>query len=287
MKTKHKLTAFALAIVAVLLFLQHRQIQELKEVNAKSRDTLAAAGEAKPAPTSSRGRSLASVSPAPTTASIKSEMIRLAPVVRLRPTFMDLGTPPEAKDFVIQIHEMDEASLLATLQALDTMNLDGASRAWFENLVQHQLADEYPEAMLNHYRETMRELSPEGSTILEEAIMNWKETDPAAATAWLDREIAAGTFETQGINPENEMLAQFEGVVLSHRMSNDLQGTIDRLTALPLRTQIEILHNAKRLSLLSPEQEEVLTPIARELTEQIADEIERTEINPLEMWFKR
>jgi hypothetical protein len=207
-------------------------------------------------------------------------------MVRLGPTFMSLGSPPEAKDFVIQIHEMDEASLLATLKALDTMDLDVASRRWFENLVHHRLADKYPEAMLNHYRETMRELNPEGSPILEGAIRNWTNTDPAAATAWLDREIAAGTFETQGINPENMMLAKFEGVVLSHRMSLDLHGTIDRLTAHPLRTQIEILHSANRLGSLSPEQKEILTPIARELTEQIADEIERTEINPLEMWFK-
>lgn len=200
MESKHTLTAVALAMAAVLLFLQRQQIQELKDVNAKSREALAAAGEEKPSPTSSRSRSLASASPFPTTASIKSEMIRLVPVVRRRPSFMDLGTPPEAKEFVIQVHEMDEASLLATLQALDTMDLDVSSRNWFQNLVQHQLADRYPEAMLNHYRETMRELNPVGSSILEKAIMNWKEADPAAATAWLDREIAAGTFETQGIN---------------------------------------------------------------------------------------
>jgi hypothetical protein len=262
MRVKHlMLPMLAIAIGAVLLTTQHREIQRLQYDNTRIRTLITTASGSCPHPRSSPSRS-----------NEPANLKKLAYLVRDHPRDHPIGLIAYQR----QLLTMEATALLSMLDELAAMDLDDASRHRLESLILDPLSKKDPEVALNRFKASLRGPQNLQTAILSHSMDGWAKEDLAAATAWLDREIAAGSFDPKSLDANNPLLARFEASVLFHQVSTDPAGVKARLAAYPIAMQIDILMlQADRLNRLRPQDQTVFAAMAREVAEQIPDATQR------------
>jgi hypothetical protein len=170
---------------------------------------------------------------------------------------------------------MEAAELLTLLDDLAAIALDDATRKRLEGMILDPLSKKDPEAALDCFKDSLRGPQSLETFMLAGAIDTWATHHLAAATAWLDREVAAGTFDPKALDANNPVLARFEAAIVFRRVATDPAGAKARLAALPPAMQIQILQHANRIPTLRPQDKAAFVPLVRELAAQIPDADER------------
>lgn len=132
-----------------------------------------------------------------------------------------------------RIEEMGGQELAMVLDEIDALGLDPADRALLEGVFFHPFIYKEPVLALERLAGRIRD-DPDGRLIdLQPAMEAWVKLDPAAATAWFDRAITAGVFESKRLDGRCWTRLKFEAVLAQSLLVTDTSAAARRIMALP------------------------------------------------------
>jgi hypothetical protein len=232
------LPAVALLIAVILLGKQRNDMSVIRSANAELRQRIATVRDAPrdpdaPSPATRPDQSAAGKKP------VNWENL----AVMIRQTGVDnrSGNAPGMLSIQRRLLAMDAAELVAGLDRIAAMSLDDGTRRKLEDMILDPLAKKDPELALNRFKGRLAGAPGIDSLLLSSALGLWAGRDPAAATAWLDREIAAGTFDAKSLDGYNRNREWFEANIIPRLFATDAAGAEARLSALPPQMRKEIL----------------------------------------------
>ena len=167
-------------------------------------------------------------------------------------------------DFQLRMAEMTRDELIAALDEIATLDLSDAERAALEEKILEFLVKKDPEYALDRFVDRIESEPDAIGWQLSTAMKEWAKKDLAAATAWFDRQIAAGKFESRTLDGNSEMRVQFESALLESLLGSDVAAAGNRLAALPEDQRREVLENFS-FSDLSPEEQKSYAALVRQL----------------------
>jgi hypothetical protein len=149
--------------------------------------------------------------------------------------------------------EMTAEELIAALDEMDGRELSAAERDRLEAILVGKLIDQDPRLALERFADRIS--SPSGvGWQLTAAFEKWAMGDLAAATAWLDRQIAEGKLDSTSLEDRNEMRLRFEGALLASLLAEDPDAAARRLADLPADLRREVLQQLPFSELSAVEQ---------------------------------
>lgn len=139
-----------------------------------------------------------------------------------------------------RIKEMTQAEILAALETVAALEA-GESRDEVESMLLDSLIQQNPEQALNRFADRITGDADGIGWQLATALGGWAKKDLAAATAWFDKQIAAGTFDSKTLDGKSEMRIQFESALMESLLLSDPNAAGQRLAALPEDERREVL----------------------------------------------
>jgi RNA polymerase sigma factor (sigma-70 family) len=138
---------------------------------------------------------------------------------------------PEKSRFLKRLEMMNREEMIAVLGQISSFDCPTGRRTVLESPVINRLSKIDPEWVLDHYAERLREKG----LGLDWAWAIWARKDLAAATAWLDAQIAAGRLDSIGLdeNRGSEARSRFESRLIAYLLDSDPTAVSRRLGALP------------------------------------------------------
>jgi hypothetical protein len=133
-----------------------------------------------------------------------------------------------------KLMSLSGAELTAALDEIAALELSNDARRSLESMLINLLAQKEPKLVLDRYLDRLNDpRSGVGSWQLAHAFQQWAGKDSAAATAWLDAQIAAGKFDSKSLDGKNQSRLQFEAAVVTSLLQSDVKAAGDRIAALP------------------------------------------------------
>lgn len=127
---------------------------------------------------------------------------------------------------------MSDAELVAAIEEVESLGLDEDVLETLQEMLIEPLIEKNPELALNTFADRISD-DPDGiGWQLSFALTEWAENDVAAAQAWLDRQIAAGVFESKSLDGRSEARLEFEAALLGALLEADPAAAERRLAAL-------------------------------------------------------
>lgn len=167
-------------------------------------------------------------------------------------------------DFQQRLSEMTREELIAAFDELDGLGLSDEDRRSIEEMLMESLIKQDPRYALERFADRI-EGDPDGiGWQLSTAMKEWAKTDLTAATAWFDRQIADGKFESRTLDGRSEMRSQFESALLESLMTSDPLSAGERLAALPEDQRREVLQQIP-FAELSPADQKAYADLVRQL----------------------
>ena len=260
--------AIALAIAAAWLGSQRHSIATLEQQSVLLRKHIATAKEAA---TSDETGSASEAKPE----SRKSEPIDWKKLAAQFTENRSTGGMPDMRAMMRlqqRLMSMEKDELAAALEEIAALDLPEESRMALEAMIIGPLVEKDPEFALTRFIGTIHDEHSPMAWQLAHALGNWAKKDPSVATAWLDRQIAAGIFESKSLDGKSEPRQRFEGALIVALLSKDPAAAGARLTALPGDQRREVLQRS--FSPIRPEDQLAYA----ELVRQHLPEDEQTDI---------
>ncbi len=129
--------------------------------------------------------------------------------------------------------EMSAEELGAQLDEIAALDLDDSMRKQLRGMILGVLADKDPKMVLERFSDELNDEEFGGSWHLQVALGKLADTDPAAAVAWLDRQIAAGKFVSKSLDGKNPTLLRMENALVSQLLKTNPAAATARVAALP------------------------------------------------------
>jgi hypothetical protein len=148
-----------------------------------------------------------------------------------------------------QISAMSEQELLAALDEIAALDLPKESLVALESMIAAQLAQKAPKAFLTRFLHRFGDQHGVMSWQLSNAFTTWAKKDQAAATAWFDRQIAAGSFDSKSLDGKSQPRLQFEGALVATLLASDPATAKNRIAGLPAEHRKEALRYIRGNSL--------------------------------------
>jgi RNA polymerase sigma factor (sigma-70 family) len=167
--------------------------------------------------------------------------------------------------FEQHLASMTTGDLVSALDEIHALGLPAASRSKLETTMMKALVAKDPQLALTHFTDRLQEPNSSLTWSLATALRDWATKDPGQATAWFDREIAAGTFDSKSLNAGSQTRTQFEGSLISALLSIDPEAAGRRLAAIPSVDRADIL----RMSLNTPFQDSEQVAMAKLIRDQL------------------
>ena len=139
-----------------------------------------------------------------------------------------------------RLQAMSTEELIASLDEIAVLDLTSEARSLLEQMLLGPLSEKDPELALTKFIGRL-ETNQSSMWQLSAALGKWLEKDPAKATAWFDREIAAGTFEAKALDGRSRSRIQFEGAAVAFLLASDPTAAARRLGALPADQRDEVV----------------------------------------------
>ncbi len=122
--------------------------------------------------------------------------------------------------------------ILTGLDEIQTLDLSETLKRQLEATLAGILAEKDPQAALTRFAPLLSQGDGMISWQLASALKQWSIKDPAAA-AWMDQQIAAGTFQSKSLDGNNRARLMFEASLIQSLISVDPAAATARLTAIP------------------------------------------------------
>ena len=132
-----------------------------------------------------------------------------------------------------RFNALSKEELASALDEIATVDMPEETRRELQFLLLDLLCNQDPEyALTRHFGLASNE---DGSTQqrLVDALASWAGKNPAAATAWLDQQIAAGKFNSKFLDGKSPTWMNFEGSLIMTLNSTDPAAAVARLRSLP------------------------------------------------------
>lgn len=169
--------------------------------------------------------------------------------------------------FQQRLQEMSKEELLAALDEIAALDLPEETRNRLEQMIIGPLVEKDPELALTKFIDRLQDNGGALSWQLSNAMQKWAKKDPAAAITWLDKQIAAGKFDSKSLDGRSQSRIQFEGNLIHELLSSDPDAAGLRLAALPEDQRRETL---SRFS-FQPLKEEDQLAFAKLVRDQVSE----------------
>ncbi len=149
---------------------------------------------------------------------------------------MQSGRMPDMRTFMRAqqiLMDMSADELCAQLDEVAGMDLEDSARKQLEGMIIGALAQKDPKLVLTRFTDAIGDENASGFWQLNIALSKWADTEPAAASAWLDAQFAAGKFESKSLDGKNQALLRFEGALANALLKTDPAAATARVLALP------------------------------------------------------
>ncbi len=260
MKPVHFLApALALAICGIWIGGQRRSITALEQQSTLLRKEIAAKRNSESADTSSR-------SSAPSKETKDKSPIdwkKIAAKIDEARNSDGMGGIRTTMRLSQRLMSMNRDELAAALDEIASLDLSETSRMVLESMLIGPLIEKDPGFALNKF---IARINTEKSGIswqLSRAFGEWAKKDPAAATAWFDRQITAGTFESKSLDGKSQQRMRFEGAMIGTLLASNPEAAALRLAALPEDQRSDVLRNHATNS-LKPEDQLAYAKLVRQ-----------------------
>jgi hypothetical protein len=170
-------------------------------------------------------------------------------------------------DFEKRLADMDDAELMAALDAVGGLDLDPAQRTSLEEMIIAPLIERMPDQLLERFADRIGNDGDGVGWQLPGAMAAWAKKDPAAAAAWMDRQLAAGLFESKSLDGRSQARMEFEGALAASLLEQGGAAAAGRIAALPEDQRREALEQID-FSELSPAARAAYAGLVRGLVPQ-------------------
>lgn len=142
-------------------------------------------------------------------------------------------TDSALESYELRLAKMTTPELLAALDEISALGLDAEARSLLEESLVEALITQDPALALAKFPDRIQDESDKVGWQLAGALGEWAKRDLAASTAWLDREIAAGRFESKSLDGQSEARLEFEAALLGQLLATTPKAAAARLAAMP------------------------------------------------------
>ncbi|MDB6080003.1 MAG: hypothetical protein JWO82_3750, partial [Akkermansiaceae bacterium] len=140
-----------------------------------------------------------------------------------------------------KLTSLTAGELLAQLDEIAAMDATEADKAQLESMLIGVLAQKDPEKVMERFASWIA--SDRMTWQLNDAFQKWAAKDLTAATAWMERQIEAGTFDSKSLDGRSSTRAQFEGSLMTSLLQSDPKGAEERIKALPDDQRSNVFNN--------------------------------------------
>lgn len=137
--------------------------------------------------------------------------------------------------------DLSAAELCAEFDEIAALDIDESARRHLQGMILGVLAEKDPELALERFGDRLGDEDSGMHWQLTAALRGWADKDPAAAVAWLDRQIAAGRLASKALDGNNRSLIQFEGSIMGALLKSDPAAATARIKALPESQREDLL----------------------------------------------
>ncbi|MES2441115.1 MAG: hypothetical protein V4584_18780 [Verrucomicrobiota bacterium] len=254
MKVSHLIPPVAaLALVGAWNSFQLRSISALEKDGTILRGKISTAVASGNLPGDSPGRSKPTSS-APKSANTSTDWKELSARLIEAETSGEKSQLLAMIDFKKRLSEMTKEEMIAALDEIDGLDLTDDQRRMLEEAIIDPLIKADPEYALNRFADQIEADSNGIGWQLSTALCDWAKKDLAGATAWFDRQIAEGNFESKTLDGKSDMRVKFESALLETLLSTDLDAARSRLAAIPEEQRREVLEQLPFPDLGAPDQ---------------------------------
>ena len=162
-----------------------------------------------------------------------------------------------------KLMSLSGTELTAALDEIAALELSNDARRSLENMLINLLAQKEPKLVLDRYLDRLEDPRSSGSWQLAHAFQQWAAKDSAAATAWLDAQVAAGKFDSKSLDGKSQSRQQFEAAVFSSLVASDMDAAGKRLAAIPEEQRLELFQQGMFMN-AKPGTERNLAALVRE-----------------------
>lgn len=146
-----------------------------------------------------------------------------------------------ATEFQKNLTEMSRQEIIDALDEIDGLDLTAVQRQALEFEILGSLIEQDPEYALKRFADRIVSDPDEIGSQLSAALRDWAKKDLTAATAWFDRQIADGNFESKTLDGNSDTRASFEAALMESLLSSDPIAAAYRLAKMPEGQRREIL----------------------------------------------
>jgi hypothetical protein len=132
-----------------------------------------------------------------------------------------------------QLQKLTKKELINAITEIATLDFPEETRNMLEMMLLGPLIEKDPELALNQFIDRIQDNDGALSWQLSLATQKWAKTDPTAASAWLDKQIAAGKFDSRSLDGKNQSRTHFEGTLIHALLSSNPAEASRRLAAIP------------------------------------------------------
>jgi len=161
-----------------------------------------------------------------------------------------------------KLSAMSGPELNAALAEIAVLGMSQMDRGELKSWMLLRLKQKAPELYMDHCMDRIHDSRGSLSWEFPNAFEQWAGKDPAAATAWFTRQIAAGKFESKSLEGKYTTRLDFEARLLPGLLAIDPAAVKRRITALP-EDQRKLLFQ-QGYTRLQPGSEKSFTSLVRE-----------------------
>jgi RNA polymerase sigma factor (sigma-70 family) len=150
----------------------------------------------------------------------------------------------EMQRFQKRLKSMTREEMIAALDQIAALEVSKKRRGALEATVVSPLVRIDPESVLNLFTDRLRDDPNQQRLPLLAAFEIWAGREPGKATAWFDKQIAAGAFDGRALdrNRGSGVRYSFEGALLKVLLAFDSASAGRRLGAIPENERMEVMN---------------------------------------------
>ena len=169
--------------------------------------------------------------------------------------------------FQQELSGMTKDEMIAALDEIAGLDLSDEAREALESLIIAPLIREDPKFALERFADRITSESSAIGWQLSSALRDWAKQDLAGATAWFDRQIADGRFDSKTLDGRSEERTRFESALMQNLLATDPEAAAQRLAAIPEDERREVLEQIA-FPELGPEDQKAYAELVRQLVPQ-------------------
>lgn len=138
------------------------------------------------------------------------------------------------------LYGLSAEELCGELDKLSSAELDPRARRRFEGMIIDILVEKSPKLALERAGDQLTD--EDHSRQMASALGKWAQSDPIAAAAWLDKQIAAGVLAGKSLDGDSRIYPQYESGLIGVLFQSDLKSAAKRLASMPEEQRLAVFY---------------------------------------------